>query len=275
MKIYGVQLDIQWENKTANFNRVRELLHNAAPEPGSLIVLPEMFATGFSMNVNAIAEESDGPTEEFIWDLARDTKCIIVAGTTKRHEDGRGRNEAVAFEYDENKFMAIEGEVIAGTGRFVLCVYDKYHPFSFSGEDLHYAAGNKLTQFEWQDFKCTPFICYDLRFPEIFRAVTKHGTNLFCVIANWPVARDVHWRALLLARAIENQAYVIGVNRCGDDPKLHYAGRSQIISPRGEIIADAGSDEGVISAELDLGELENYRREFPALQDMKFVERFP
>jgi predicted amidohydrolase len=122
----------------------------------------------------------------------------------------------------------------------------------------------------WHDFQVAPFVCYDLRFPEIFRAAVKQETGLFVVIANWPSAREEHWLALLKARAIENQAYVLGVNRCGDDPKLHYSGRSQLIDPRGAILADAGESEGVISAELDLKALEEYRSSFPALADMKF-----
>lgn len=256
MKIYGVQLDIQWEDKAANFRRVRELIQQAAPEPNSLVVLPEMFATGFSMNVEKIAQSSV-ETEEFLGDLAREFSIVVLGGVATKNADGRGRNEAI---------LALPNSTQKSAAR-----YCKTHPFTFSGENEHFAAGEEIINFEWQNFQCAPFICYDLRFPEIFRRVVKQGTNLFCVIANWPASRDVHWRALLLARAIENQAYVIGVNRCGDDPKLHYAGRSQIISPRGEIIADAGSKETVINAEVDLRELENYRREFPALADMRFA----
>lgn len=256
MKVFGVQLDIQWEDKTANYERVRSLLQSATPPPGSLLVLPEMFATGFSMNVADIAE-SEGEcsqTERFLAALARETSCYVLGGVIKPHGDGRGRNEAPVFGPD--------GKLLAR--------YCKMHPFTFGGEHKHYAAGDEIALFEWQGFQAAPFICYDLRFPEIFRAATKRGANLLCVIANWPVPREAHWRALLRARAIENQAYVIGINRCGDDPKLHYSGHSQIIDPRGEILADGGNEEGVISAELNLLELETYRREFPALADIRF-----
>ncbi|HEY0076008.1 MAG TPA: carbon-nitrogen family hydrolase [Abditibacteriaceae bacterium] len=257
MKIYGVQLDIQWENKAANYERVRELIQEAAPEPGSLIVLPEMFATGFSMNVAKITENAC-ETEKFLSELAHEFSVVVLGGLATVNADGRGRNEA---------YLALPD----GSEQSAPVRYCKMHPFTFSGENKHFAPGEEAVIFEWQGFSVAPFICYDLRFPEIFRSVTKQGAHLFCVIANWPASRDVHWRALLLARAIENQAYVIGVNRCGDDPKLNYAGRSQIISPRGEIIADADSEEGVISVELDLLELQNYRREFPALADMRFA----
>jgi len=114
-----------------------------------------------------------------------------------------------------------------------------------------------------------PFVCYDLRFPEVFRIAAARGAQLLAVIANWPSAREAHWLTLLRARAIENQAYVAGVNRCGEDPRLRYTGRSVIIDPRGEVLADAGSDEAVITADIDLADLEEYRRSFPALADMR------
>lgn len=255
MRIYGIQLDIQWENKAANYRRVRELLEKAAPESGSLVVLPEMFATGFSMNVVNVVENS-AQTEQFLQDLAREFSVAVLGGLATLNDDVQGRNEALFVTPDGTEKTASR--------------YCKIHPFTFGGESEHYCAGKNVTAFEWQSFQVAPFICYDLRFPEIFRAATKQGANLFCVIANWPAPREAHWRALLMARAIENQAYVIGVNRCGDDPKLHYVGRSQIIDPRGTILADGGSEEGVISAALNLEELKTYRREFPVLADMKF-----
>ncbi len=255
MKIYGVQLDIQWENKAANYRRVHELMEKAAPEAGSLIVLPEMFATGFSMNVANVVENS-AETERFLQDLAREFSVNILAGVAVSNSDEMGRNETI--------FVTPHGEEERGAR------YCKMHPFTFGGESARFVRGEKICSFLWQNFNVAPFICYDLRFPEIFRRATKNGANLFCVIANWPSPREAHWRALLLARAIENQAYVIGINRCGDDPKLHYSGRSQIIDPHGQILADGGSEEGVISAEVDLAALETYRREFPVLADMKF-----
>lgn len=258
MKIYGVQLDIQWEDKAANYARVRALLENAAPETGSLVVLPEMFATGFSMNVANVVENS-AETEQFLQGLAHEFSVSVLGGVAIAHgSDGAewGRNEAV--------FVTPNSDIKSAAR------YCKIHPFTFGGESARFVAGKEVCSFAWQGFKVAPFICYDLRFPEIFRAAAKNGAHLFCVIANWPTPREAHWRALLMARAIENQAYVIGVNRCGNDPKLQYSGRSQIIDPHGNILADAGDEEGVISAELDLGGLETYRSDFPVLADMKF-----
>jgi predicted amidohydrolase len=115
----------------------------------------------------------------------------------------------------------------------------------------------------------SPFICYDLRFPEIFRISTRGGAEILVVIANWPQAREMHWLALLRARAIENQCYVAGVNRVGRDPNVEYSGRSVIIDPRGEIMADAGNKQLIISTEFDLSALRDYRRQFPALTDIR------
>ena len=140
------------------------------------------------------------------------------------------------------------------------------HPFKFAGEAA--APGTEPVVLDCGEFKLSPAVCYDLRFPELFRACVKRGANLFAVIANWPTSRLDHWLTLLKARAIENQAYVIGVNRCGRDPVNEYLGRSQVIGPRGEVFADVGEGEGVVNAELDLLELQDYRKKFPSLQGL-------
>jgi len=168
-------------------------------------------------------------------------------------EAGRGLNQAVIYK---------------PTGR-ELARYSKLHPFSYAGETDHYAPGTGIETFACNAFKVAPFICYDLRFPEAFRAATRHGVQLLVVIANWPAARKDHWTSLLKARAIENQSFVIGVNRCGTDPNHAYSGGSQVIDPRGEILENAGSTEGWIEAELDFQKLMDYRNEFPALKDMR------
>lgn len=253
MKIYCCQLDIAWENKAANHARSLALLETTMPEAGSLVLWPEMFATGFSMNVSGITEGPERAGEMFLAASAAKYNIYTLGGVVTTGADGRGRNEAVAFDP--------QGKPIAR--------YCKLHPFSFGGETQHYAPGEAATSFQWQDCTVAPFICYDLRFPEVFRGAVRQGAQLFTVIANWPQAREAHWITLLQARAIENQAYVAGVNRCGHDPKLTYGGRSLIIDPRGQIIADAGQEEMVISADLDLEALLTYRREFPALADMR------
>jgi predicted amidohydrolase len=251
MKVYCIQFNISWENQPANYGRVRELVKSAAPLPGSLVLLPEMFATGFSMNVPAIGEEDPSATEEFLATLARDHQVFVTGGVTRRRHDGRGLNQAVAF---------------SPAGR-ILCRYTKMQPFSLGGETAHYEAGEDVQVFPCQDFLVAPFICYDLRFPELFRAAVRRGTQVYAVLANWPSKRAGHWLTLLQARAIENQAFVLGVNRCGSDPNLTYDGQSIIISPTGEILAQAGAEETVLSAQLDVDLLLEWRLHFPALRD--------
>jgi omega-amidase len=250
------QHDIFWEDKAATHARVRALLDGAALPKGSLVLLPEMFSTGFSMNVAQIAEGQERATETFLASEARARGVSILAGVVSS-SSGRGRNEAL--------LMGPDGREQAR--------YAKLHPFSFGGEDRHFEAGRSLCTFEWQGIKVAPFICYDLRFPEAFRAAVDLGAELLVVIASWPLARAAHWVALLRARAIENQAYVAGVNRCGDDPKLAYGGRSLIIDPRGEVLAEAGDAECVLTAPIDHASLVAYRSEFPALKDRRFSIR--
>ena len=253
MQIVGCQADIAWENKSDNFQRVREMLSSVSIKPGALVVLPEMFATGFSMNVAAIAEEAGGETHEFMAELARDLNCFVLGGLVTRAEDGRGRNEAVVF--------GPEGQTLDR--------YCKLHPFSYAGESKHFQAGEDLVIFEWYDFEVAPFICYDLRFPEVFRQAVRSGAELMVVIANWPQSREAHWLTLLRARAIENQTYVVGMNRVGSDPQVAYGGHSLIVGPRGEILAEAGSGPQVLSAEIELAPLLEYRQQFPALNDIR------
>ncbi|MDB5322297.1 MAG: hypothetical protein JWN40_3928 [Phycisphaerales bacterium] len=253
MKVIGVQLDIVWEDKPATFDRVRRLLEAQRPEAGALLVLPEMFSTGFSMNVAAIHEATDRPAEAFLRSLARDHKLYVLGGVVNLGPDGRGRNQALAFAPDGRELVR----------------YDKIHPFTLGEEGKHYTGGDAIRLFDWESMSVAPFVCYDLRFPEVFRAAARHKARLLAVIANWPYPRESHWVTLLQARAIENQAYVIGVNRCGKDPKYAYFGRSMIVDPHSNILADAGNDEGLVTADIDPQVVENWRRDFPALLDMK------
>jgi omega-amidase len=253
MQVIGCQFDIAWEDKAANFERVRALVHDMSVEPGALLVLPEMFATGFSMQLEKIVEREQGPTQQFLSQLARETRVYVIGGVATDSADGRGRNEALVVDPQGNEILR----------------YCKLHPFSFGGENKHFLPGDETACFHWGAFQVAPFVCYDLRFPEVFRHQTRLGAHVLVVIANWPAARDAHWQTLLRARAIENQAYVIGVNRVGSDPKLAYAGHSMIIDPRGEPLAIAGETPQLVQAQLQIEPLIEYRRQFPALGDMR------
>ena len=251
MKVFAVQFDIAWEDKAANFSKVRALLAATPPEPGSLVVLSEMFSTGFSMNLSATRQAPVREDEAFLSDLAREHRAFVLGGVVSAGTGEMGRNDAVAFS----------------PGGTLLARYTKIHPFSLGGEAQARATGADIVTFECGGFTVAPFVCYDLRFPEIFRAAAKRGANLFTVIALWPVKRQQHWLTLLQARAIENQAFVIGVNRLGNEPQFSYAGRSVAIDPQGVIIADAGEQERILTATLDPEAVHTWRREFPALRD--------
>lgn len=254
MRVICCQHPVEWENKPANFSAVENLFQRDRPPAGSLVLLPEMFATGFSMNVPAIAEVDDRPTEKFLSRLAREHRIHLLGGLVTMDASGRGRNQAVVFGPDG-------GEVVR---------YQKMHPFTPGGESDRYAAGKSPVTFQWSGMVVAPFICYDLRFPESFRRVAATARpQLFVVIASWPEMRASHWTKLLQARAIENQAFVAGVNRCGTDPQFRYLGGSLIANPHGEIIAQAGSAEEMIGAELDIAALEGYREKLPFLDDLR------
>jgi predicted amidohydrolase len=251
--VAALQFDIAWEDKRANFTTVRRLLEAARFPENTLVALPEMFATGFSMRADAVAESYGAETELFLATTAKDFGLYLVAGAAMRGKDGKARNKALIFS-PEAKLIAY---------------YAKMRPFTPGGEKDFYAPGKEVTSFLWGECNVSPFVCYDLRFPELFREAAKaHRPELFVVIASWPEKRILHWIRLIQARAIENQSYVLAVNRIGKDPYYEYLGRSMIVDPDGEIIADAVSKEGWIKANLDLEKLTKYRSGLPFLDDM-------
>jgi omega-amidase len=254
VNVVALQFDVVWEDKPANFAKVSTLLTAARPLPRSLVALPEMFATGFSMNARGIAEIPGGPTEQFLSSVAHEFQVCLVAGAAMRGDDGQVRNKALVFSPD-GKLRAF---------------YAKMRLFSPGKEGDHYAAGKQPVVFSWDGCQVAPFICYDLRFPELFRAAAaQHRPELLIVIANWPEKRAHHWVRLLQARAVENQAFVLAVNRIGSDPYYTYAGRSLVIDPQGEILADAGNAETCLSASLDIAALRKYREGLPFLDDLR------
>jgi omega-amidase len=253
MKVLGLQFDIAWEDRRANFRRVEDLLDAHGPPPNSLVVLPEMFSSGFTMNVKGVAEDSEGETATFLGGIARERGIYVLGGAVAKASPGRGWNQALAFTPDGKESLR----------------YRKLYPFSPGGEDRHYDAGDGVGTFQWEDVLVAPFICYDLRFPEAFRMAMLEGSGLFVVIANWPAARARQWEVLLRARAIENQAYVVGVNRCGQDPNHSYAGRSMIIDPLGELVQGVGDEEGVLSGEVEPKAVKAAREAFPCLHDVR------
>ena len=253
MWIAAVQLDIRWEDRKTNHARVRQLLGRSDIPRGALLVLPEMFDTGFSMNTAATDSGERSSSEAFCRELAIEKNVAVLAGVVARTPDGRLANEAVVFAPDGSE----------------LARYRKMQPFTPPGEHLHYAAGAGHVIFQWAGVRVAPFICYDLRFPELFRPAARAGAELLVVVANWPDKRADHWVRLLGARAIENQAFVLGVNRCGNDPTFHYEGASCLFDPMGREMFRGGPSEQVLVAEVKSEEARQWRQQFPALRDMK------
>jgi len=256
MNVHALQYSIHWEDKLANFSHLRALLEQLRPQPGDLVVLPELSCIGFTMRREGLAEEPKGETSQFFAGLAREYGVFLVGGASWWGDQQLGRNMALTFDP--------RGKLLGA--------YAKQHPFSYGGETEHYQAGDEFFRFDWNGCKVAPLVCYDLRFPETFRHLAWQGTEFYLVIANWPAARVHHWDLLLQARAIENQAYVLGVNRCGEDPKVSYPGSSRLIDPHGKVLASLQDQPGVLSASLDLEDLRAYRARFPALQDLKLPQ---
>lgn len=248
MRVGLVQLDIAWEDVAENHRRAERAVQACAALGAGLVVLPEMFSCGFSMR--AEPEEPGGPTEAFLAELATGLGVHLLGGLPLR-VDGRKLNTAA--------WVSPGGQV----ERFT-----KLHPFSFAGEHEHYAPGERVVTWNIGGLRVTPLVCYDLRFPEPFR-VAASDTDAFVVIANWPERRRAHWQTLLRARAIENLAYVVGVNRVGTGDGLPYSGDSAVISPTGETLASAAEQPTVLVAELLPAEVTGARERFPALSDRR------
>ncbi len=261
MKVAAVQHDIVWEDPAANVARLAALVADAAHTGARLVALTEMFATGFSMAADRIAEEPDGPSATFLAEQAQEHQ-VWVCGSVPT----RARPHAPS-SLPTNSFV-----LAAPDG--VLQRYDKLHPFGFAGEDEHYAAGELAFTFDVEGVRVTPFVCYDLRFADEWWA--KAGeTDLYVCVANWPAARRVHWSSLLRARAIENQAYVLGVNRVGigfdrAGGEVAHCGDSEIIDPLGAILAATDQDvEQVITADVEPPTVADVRRSLPFLRDRR------
>lgn len=249
MKVAAIQHDIVWEDAGATRRHVAPLIAQAAASGARLIALAEMFATGFSMRPERIAEDEGGPTEAFLIDQAREHDTHVVASIAQRDRDGNYRNNAV---------------LASPTG--AVHRYSKIHPFSYAGEHERYAAGEQHLTVDIEGLRVTFFVCYDLRFADEFWALAA-DTDLYVVPANWPEPRREHWRTLLRARAIENQAYVLGVNRVGTVKDVEYVGDSAIIDPLGRTLAEAAVGESVLVAEAAPASVKAIRAAFPFLAD--------
>ena len=254
MKVAAIQHDIVWENPEANFEHLAPKVAHAAADGARLVVLAEMYSTGFSMASDRVAESPDGPSVGFLADLAAAHGVWVCGSIPVLDPSGP--------ELPYNRF------VLAGPDGAV-AVYDKIHPFSYGGEHEHYAAGAERLTVTVEGVRISPFVCYDLRFSDEFWTLA-HDTDCYVVVANWPAARRAHWSALLVARAIENQAYVVGVNRVGTGGGIEYLGDTVVIDPFGvEVAAAPEGEEAVLYADIDLSRVEKVRSRYPFLNDRR------
>jgi predicted amidohydrolase len=254
MRIAAYQMDIAWESRERNYEKAKVAAHRAKEQGADLLVLPEMFAVGFSMNPAVTAEEEDGPTSRFLREIAAENSLNVMAGVVLRGEEGKGRNAALVFSR--------QGALLA--------TYVKVHLFSFAGEHEHHEPGTGPVVFHLDEVPCACTICYDLRFPELWRLSAQAAVVAF-VIASWPKSRQRHWDLLLPARAVENQQFVVGVNRVGGGGGLDYTGGTAIWSPLGERLAFGEDREGLVFADIDPEEALRVRKTMPFLEDRRIV----
>lgn len=250
MRVGLGQLDMGFENKAYGKKLCEEIILLAAKKQVDFLVFPEMTLTGFTVKIKEFGEPSHkSETMNFFKKQAALHNMAICFGLP-----------VINFDKAENHCV-----IVSKTGK-LLGDYAKIHPFSFGTESEFYVGGNALVSCEINGFTLTPFICYDLRFPEIFQIASQKST-LLVVIANWPDARREDWKILLRARAIENQSFVVGVNRTGDGGGLHYFGDSMVISPRGKILAHA--KEGLTTVDISFEEALRCRSKFPLKSDRR------
>ena len=252
MKVAAIQHDVQWADRETNFRHLEILVADAAAVGAHFVVLTEMFSTGFVVDRDDIGEQHGGPSSQFLQRMAREHN-VWIAGSCPEvaSDDPRPYNSLIV--------ASPGGE----THR-----YNKIHPFTYGGEDKHFRAGTQQETVAVGDLRVSLSVCYDLRFADEYWRQAP-DTDLYIVPANWPASRREHWMALLRARAIENQAYVIGCNRVGDGGGLHYSGDSMIINPLGEVLAQGGDAQTILFAEVDPGVVSSTREKFPFLQDRR------
>jgi predicted amidohydrolase len=249
LKITVFQAYLFWENIDKNLQNISLRLAGGVREKTDLIVLPEMFNTGFTMRAEALAEEMGGKTMQWLSKTAADYDCIVT-GSLIIKDKGKYYNRLIWMHPD---------------GRYEF--YDKHHLFGMGDEDKNYTAGKGQLTVELKGWKIRLAVCYDLRFPVWLR--NRNGEyDLLLLVASWPDKRSAHWRTLIHARAIENQSYVVGVNRVGHDGnQVYHSGHSMCIDPYGNTIYYKPEDEDLYTFSINYTELEKIRRQFPFLKD--------
>jgi predicted amidohydrolase len=249
MRCVLLQCEPHWQDLPASRAALAAQMDEAGDLRGALVITPEMAESGFSMHPERAC---DGHSASFAQAQATARGCFLLHGFVERHAAGF-RNVVALLD---------------PSGREQLR-YAKNHLFSPAGEPRAYVAGDSIALASVGGLRLSTFICYDLRFPELWRLAALERAELLTLSACWPSVRQAHWRALAIARAIENQAFVLACNRVGQEPNAHYTGGSLIVAPDGEVLAEAGSVREVLSAEVDPDRVRTWRERFPALKDLR------
>jgi predicted amidohydrolase len=252
LRVAVVQHDIVWESRDETLGALEPVVAATAVAGSRLVVLSEMFAVGFSMNTGVTAEPEDGPTTQWLLAQARQHDVWICGTVPLRDPDG-------PLPYNTFVLASPNGDVHR---------YRKIHPFTYGGEREVFAAGRDVLTVDVDGVRVTPFVCYDLRFADVFWDAAA-ATDVFVVSANWPDARRRHWTALLQARAIENQAYVVGCNRVGSGGRLTYVGDSSVVSPMGDVLVAAAEVETTLVVEVETDVVAGVRERFPFQPDRR------
>lgn len=253
-KIACIQFDIAFGNPEANKEKICELIKEASKENPDIIVLPELWSTGYDLErLDKIADAGAFVTTKLLKSIAKEQNVHIVGGSIAKKTNKGIYNTMLTV--DKN------GQVVGE--------YSKLHLFRLMDEHLFLQPGKTDGLFELDGETCAGLICYDIRFPEWIRTHTTKNAKAIFIVAEWPLARVDHWRTLLIARAIENQCYVIACNRSGADPKNVFAGHSMIIDPWGDILAEAGEEASTITATIDLTKVDEVRKRIPIFEDRR------
>jgi predicted amidohydrolase len=254
VRIAAVQHDIVWSDRDANFEHLAPMVRSAAASGARLVLLTETYSTGFVTDDVAIGEPEGGPSSTFLVDQARE-HGVWVGGSCP---------EIPAGADDDRPYNSF---VLAGPDGTVHR-YRKIHPFSFGGEEKYFRPGTEFVTVDIEGLRVSLFVCYDLRFADEFWQLAR-DTDVYLVPANWPAKRRLAWTTLLQSRAIENQAYVVGVNRVGDGNGIAYSGDSRIVDPLGELLATASHTESILLADISAATVRSTRDHFPFLQDRR------
>lgn len=253
MKISLFQYCPKWEDKSFNMQKILSIIEKKS-HMGEILIFPEMTLTGFSMNTSSLAEKMCDSTYAFFAAIARKYQTNVFAGMIEK---------SARCHYNTMIHITPQGKLKSK--------YRKIHPFSYSSENKFFRAGSELVLTKVNNWTIGLSICYDLRFPELYRLYAKNRVELIIDIANWPDTRIEHWRSLLKARAIENQCYVAGVNRVGRDLKLNYNGYSSIFDPMGKEIGNAKSKETILTVEINRSYIKEVRKKLPFLKDIRLI----